>query len=394
MPAKTPSRKESSAILRRNVGRLSTSALKRMDADMPWFQELSAQERSWVGMVVQAGIRAFAQWYDEHGSDATLMEDAQSVLASDIFGAAPRAFAGVVSLEQTVELSRLTIDVVEENLASLMRADRVADLHHALMRFGREYAFATAQVYARAAEVRGAWDARLEALVVDGVLRAHADEAVLSQAAALGWGERGSVLVVVGSTPQDRPSVQVFEDVRRAARAADMDALCATRGNMIVVVLGGVTDPGKAAARVASELGPGPVVHGPPVTDLGLAHVSGQCAISGFRSAVAWPDAPRPVSCDDLLPERALNGDTSAGEQLVLEVYRPLREAKGTLIETLDAYYGHGTGVEATARALFVHPNTVRYRLKQTAELTGLSPNQPRDAYAIRMAITLGRLNG
>ena len=50
-----------------------------------------------------------------------------------------------------------------------------------------------------------------------------------------------------------------------------------------------------------------------------------------------------------------------------------------------------GGSVEATARALFVHPNTVRYRLKRIAEVTGYSPSAPREAYVLRLAITLGR---
>lgn len=359
---------------------------------MAWFRELSAQERSWVGMIVQAGIRAFAQWYDEHGTEASLMEDAESALAGDIFGAAPRAFAGVISLEQTVDLSRVAIDMVEAKLPSILPKEQIAEVHNALLRFGREYAFATAQVYARAAEVRGAWDARLEALVLDGVLRDNPDEAVLSQAGALGWSERGQVVVLFGRAPSDRLLAQVFDDVRHVARSRQMDALCGSRADRIVVVLGGVDDPADAAKLVAEQLGPGPVVFGPLTPDLGHAHLSAKAAASGFRAASAWPGAPRPVSSDDLLPERTLDGDEAARAQLVDEVYRPLNETKGTLIETLDAYFGHGGSVEATARSLFVHPNTVRYRLRQTADLTGLTPNDARHAYAIRMAITLGRL--
>ena len=51
-----------------------------------------------------------------------------------------------------------------------------------------------------------------------------------------------------------------------------------------------------------------------------------------------------------------------------------------------------GLSVEAAARALFVHANTVRYRLRRIHEVTGYSPTDPRDAYALRLAITLGRL--
>ena len=127
------------------------------------------------------------------------------------------------------------------------------EVHAAVLRYAREVAFATAEVYARAAEVRGAWDARLEALVVDAVLRSEADEALLSRASALGWSARGDVAVVLGATPPHRAELDVFESVRRSARAGDMDALCATQGDRLVVVLGGVTDPLKAAKLVRTE---------------------------------------------------------------------------------------------------------------------------------------------
>jgi DNA-binding PucR family transcriptional regulator len=42
---------------------------------------------------------------------------------------------------------------------------------------------------------------------------------------------------------------------------------------------------------------------------------------------------------------------------------------------------------------MFVHANTVRYRLKRAAEATGLSVNDPRHSYTYRVALTLGRLS-
>ena len=97
---------------------------------------------------------------------------------------------------------------------------------------------------------------------------------------------------------------------------------------------------------------------------------------AGRRRPGRWP-------ADDLLPERALAGDGHARRQLVEEVYLPAaagRAAGDTLIETLTAYFEHGSSIEATARALFVHPNTVRYRLRQVADVTGLSATDARDA--------------
>lgn len=40
-----------------------------------------------------------------------------------------------------------------------------------IVQYSREIAFGVAEVYARAAEAQGGWDARLEALVVDAVIR-------------------------------------------------------------------------------------------------------------------------------------------------------------------------------------------------------------------------------
>jgi DNA-binding PucR family transcriptional regulator len=100
------------------------------------------------------------------------------------------------------------------------------------------------------------------------------------------------------------------------------------------------------------------------------------------------------VTSDDLLPERALSGDGHARRQLVQEVFRPLAEAGSSVLETVTAFLDHGGSVEGTARAMFVHANTVRYRLRRAAEVTGLSPGDPRHAYTYRVALTLGRLSG
>lgn len=383
-----PPARRAAEALRGATGALSTAATARMATDLPWFSALSAQERSWVGLIVQAGIRGFVDWYDaEPGGDAPDPHP----LAGAVFGAAPRELAGVISLQQTVELIRLSIEVVESNIDELLGAEDAAAVHDAVLRYSREVAFATAEVYARAAEARGAWDARLEALVVDAVVRSEPDETVLSRASALGWGGHDGVAVVLGGVPPSRSEVDVFAAVRRAARAARLEALCATQGDLLVVVLGGVVDPERAATAVAEHFADGPVVVGPVATSLPRAHASATAALSGYRAASGWPAAPRPVTSRDLLAERALNGDPDAREELLHEVYQPLLEARGAMLETLSTWFDQGASVEATARALFVHPNTVRYRLRQVADLTGRTPTLPRDAFTLQLALVLGR---
>jgi sugar diacid utilization regulator len=385
-----PDREPIARQLRRSVGALTTSTVTRMERDMAWFRDLSAEDRSWIGLIVQAGIKAFVTWYEEPVGSS-------SPVTAEVFGAAPRALAGVVSLHQTVEMVRLTIEVVEENVVEAVGAQDAPAVRESIARYAREVAFATAEVYARAAEMRGAWDARLEALVVDSVLRAEADETVLSRASALGWESSGDVVVVLGRVPYTQGAgparESIIDDVRRSARQLGLDALCAVQGDRMVVVLGGVSDPDKAGAAVVRHFGEGPVVVGPVVPDLATASLSARAATAGLRAAAGWPSAPRPVTSDDLLPERALSGDGHARRQLVQEVYRPLAEAGAATLETVSAFFDHGGSMEGTARALYVHPNTVRYRLRRASEATGLSPTDPRDAYTYRIALTLGRLS-
>lgn len=385
---------ERGAIGRRlqdSVGALTTSTLTRMDRDMPWFRGLSAEDRSWIGLIVQAGIKAFVSWYEEWYERSG---HPSSPVTAEVFGVAPQALAGVVSLHQTVEMVRLTIEVVEENVADAVGEADAPSVRDAIVRYAREVAFATAEVYARAAEMRGAWDARLEALVVDNVLRAEADETVRSRASALGWESAGDVVVVLGRVPdvQGPARGSIIDDVRRAARHARLDALCAIQGDRMVVVLGGVDNADKAGAAVAPHFGDGPVVVGPVVPDLVHASISARAATAGLRAAPGWPEAPRPVTSDDLLPERALAGDGHARRQLVREVFVPLSQAGAATLDTVSAFFEHGGSIEGTARAMFVHANTVRYRLRRAADVTGLSPSDPRHAYTYRVALTLGRL--
>jgi len=374
--------------LQNATGALATAAMAAMEANLPWFGKLSAQDRSWIGLVAQSGITAFVEWFRD--------PDAHSSMPTRIFGSAPREFTRVISLHQTVDLVRTTIETIEDTVGDLLPAEDVPMVHGAIQRYAREVAFAAATVYAQAAEMRGAWDARLEALVVDSVIRGEADESVRSRASALGWsgaaGTTGSaeVAVVVGRAPDG--TANVADAVRHAAREAGADALCAMQGDRLVVVLGGTSKPVEIVQKLAHFFGPGPIVVGPIVKDLMAAVTSARAAVAGLRAAPAWPGAPRPVQADELLPERSLSGDGHARRQLATDVYGPLTVGEGVLLDTVSAYLDSGGSIEATARAMFIHANTVRYRLKRVGDITGYNPLDPRDAFTLRVALTLGRL--
>jgi hypothetical protein len=383
-------------------GGLATASVSAMAERLPWFRRLSADQRAGVLLVTQTGVTNFVAWLGEPGETIRLTAEA--------FRNAPRDLARRVSLRHTVELVRVAIEVFEHQLPLLAGDDRERQLLvEGVLRFGREIAFAAATVYASAAESRGAWDARLEALVVDGVVRGEVDDALLSRSSALGWDAELPVTVLVGSpplegAPENQP--EPLAALRRTATRLGRSVLLGVQGARLVALLSGPLPVGNGAgrlvpgddepsptARLAETFGPGPVVVGPTASSLAAAHHSARDALQGVRAVSGWPDAPRPVSSDDLLPERALVGDPVARTQLVSRVITPLVAAGGELGRTLATYLEGGGGLESCARALFVHPNTVRYRLRRVSEVTGLDPTKPRDALVLRIALVVGRLS-
>ncbi|WBB79797.1 helix-turn-helix domain-containing protein [Micromonospora sp. WMMD882] len=374
--------------IERAAGALATASVARMDETLPWFRALPAEQRSWVMLVAQAGVRSLVQWLRDGGGRA----DSTQEVSDDVFATAPQALARSISLQHTVALIKVTIDVVEEQVPDLAADGEEQQLREVVLRFSREIAFAAARAYARAAETRGAWDARLQALLVDALLRGDSSDVLASRAAALGWADAPPVAVAVGRSPGGEVAA-VLHTVYRLARRIRVEVIGGVHGDRLVVVLGGAADPLAASAKLLPAFGEGPVVVGPAVPSLDEATESARAALAGYRAAPAWPAAPRPVPAGELLPERALAGDAEARRRLRHDCYATLVRAGGELLETLDAFLAAGGVLESTARTLFVHPNTVRYRLRRIAEVTGLSPLIPREAFALQVALTVGRLD-
>jgi PucR C-terminal helix-turn-helix domain/GGDEF-like domain len=370
--------------LERASGALATQAVSRMDEELSWFRAMPAAQRSWVTIVAQAGIASLVEWCRHPGRPPRL--------TGEVFGAAPRELLHAVPLKRSVDLIKVTVEVVEDRVDQVAEPGDAERLRLTVLQFSREVAFALAQVYASFAETRGAWDARLEALVVDALVRGDRSEELPGRAAALGWASTEPVVVLVGSAPDGDSDARAA--VRRAARSMGCEVLVGLHADELVVVLGGAEDFAAATARICREFGAGPVVLGPRVESLAHAADSATAALAGLHAAAAWPEAPRPVDAEDLLPERALDGDPLARAELAERVSVPLQEAGGEVLETVRTVLGNGGNLEATARALFVHTNTVRYRLKRATELTGYSATDPRGAWALQLALALAQLEG
>lgn len=367
-------------------GELASQTLATLDATLPWYRKMPAARRSAVGMVAQAGISSFISWYKDPTST--------DWIAADVFGVAPRELLRSVSLQETLQLIRVVVEVVEKHVDT-----GSPELREAILLYSREIAFSAADVYARAAEARGLWDQRLEALVVDSILSGEYDQELPSRIAALGWSGHGDVSVMVGTTSPETDA----DVVRRIARHHQADTLVGIQGRRLVVVAGRrIAEPGAPelpapsftdiARALDGQFGGGPLVVGPTVASVVDAAKSAKAALSAFSVAGGWRDLPRPLAADDSLPERVLAGDPLAKAILIEGIYLPLRDHPLDLLDTAWAFFVSGHSLEATAKDLYIHANTVRYRLRKIAELIEWDPTHPRDALTIHFAIVVGRI--
>lgn len=371
--------------LKQYSGRLATQAVSTMQERLPFFAELEASQRASVALVVQTAVVNFVEWMQDPRSNVSYTARA--------FELVPQEMTRRVALRHSVDMVRVTMEFFEEVVPLLARdEEQLTALTVGILKYSRDLAFTFAAEYADAAEARGTWDSRMEASVVDAVVRGDTGPELLSRAAALNWDTTAPATVVVG-TPAPGRENHASQDVRDIATRHGRAALTDVHGTWLVAIVSGhVTPTEKVFGDLLDAFSDGPVVIGPTAPMLTAAYHSASEAISGMNAVAGWSGAPRPVLARELLPERALMGDASAIAALHTDVMRPLADAGPTLTETLDAYLDCGGAIEACARKLFVHPNTVRYRLRRIADFTGRDPTDPRDAYVLRVAATVGHL--
>ncbi|HZQ30211.1 MAG TPA: PucR family transcriptional regulator [Mycobacterium sp.] len=372
--------------LKQYSGRFATQAVAAMQDRLPFFAELEASQRASVHLVVQTAVVNFVEWMSNPHSNVSYTMEA--------FAVVPQELTRRIALRQTVDMVRVTMEFFEEAVPMLARDEEQATaLTTGILRYSRDLAFTAASAYADAAEARGAWDSRMEANLVDAVVRGDTGPELQSRAAALNWDTTAPATVVVGLPRPERVDL-ASDDVREIAGGHGRSALSDVHGTWLIAIVAGALAPtDKFLGDLIEVFADGPVVIGPTAPTFTAAHTSATEAIAGMNAVAGWSSAPRPVQARELLPERALLGDASAIAVLDAEVMRPLADAGPALTETLDAYLDSGGAIEACARKLFVHPNTVRYRLKRITDFTGRDPTTPRDAYVLRVAATVGRLS-
>lgn len=78
------------------------------------------------------------------------------------------------------------------------------------------------------------------------------------------------------------------------------------------------------------------------------------------------------------------------------ETLGPLLANEGgrELIRTLEAYFEHNGNLSQTAEALYIHRNTLIYRMERIANITGLDLDNPETRLAVQLALHIYRMMG
>lgn len=378
LPVATP---ESIKQLRVASETLRPTLARSMQAEHGWFRGLPQSRQKVLVNVASAGIAGFADWLENPKT--------RDLVPQRLLESSPQELIKSLSLQETLQL----LKIVNAAIAELLPGDEITK---ELQGFALSYSFAAADLYSRASERGGLWDSQLEALIIDSIVSGEREQDISSRVNALGWRGRGSVAALIGtSTPEFDVDL-----MRKAARSHKADILVGTAATKLVTIIGFRDNElanGESFWRVATDLsqtfGAGKVILGPKVENVNLARKSVRSALSALAVSENLSFVDKLQRSRDFLAERALNGDQIAKQTLVSEVYEVLAEDNPELLRTLIHFFAAGNNLEATAKGLFVHPNTIRYRLTKIAKLIKLNPLDARESFTLRVSMTLGAIH-
>ena len=269
-------------------------------------------------------------------------------------------------------LLRAAVDAVARSRPVEVR--EVIDLSDAITGFIDELISACTDGYARQVREDAGESDRLRRHLAGLLVRGGAAWPVVAQAsAAIGWPPPDQVTAVLV------PSAEA-----RAVRFRfGTDGVLAERGADAVLLLREIP----ARAELAEALRGRRAVVGPA---LGWEHVPTAVQLAELTARPAPGEAP--AFADDHLADLALRGQPAALAVLAqrrlggLSGLRPAQ--RETLLRTLHSWLWHWGSRPEVAAGLFVHPQTVSYRIAQLRQLLDADLDDPRVRFELLLAVS------
>jgi PucR C-terminal helix-turn-helix domain len=258
-------------------------------------------------------------------------------------------------------------------------ADQLAVLAEAIFAYIDELSADSVEGYAQAQrEQEGERQRRRRELLALLMRDPPAEEADLRAAAqAAGWRLPRSA----------RPLAVAEADLARVGRRLSADALVAPIGGVGCALISGATGRAeleRATQNVTAALGPAV-----PRPELGGSWALASAALRAVESGAIQADGP--LEAEEHLPELLLFQSGGVAERLAERRLAPLADltpaARARMEETALAYVQHGGNAAAMARALHLHPQTIRYRLGRLRELFGDELTDPDGRFELELAL-------
>jgi hypothetical protein len=257
--------------------------------------------------------------------------------------------------------------------------ERVAALAESVFAYIDELSAESAEGFAREQEASAGERRRLRERLVEVLLADPPAEPATVEAAAedAGWELPMSVAAVVVADGGEEPEA--------VARRAGPSAVGAEFDGRSVVVLGDPEGPG-ARAVLGRALGDAGGAVGPTVAPAR--------ARRSFERAAAALDVVGGgglVVAEEHLAALLIGRDPGLAEELAARALAPLdglpEGRRARLTETLAAWLEHDRQPTPTAAALHLHPQTVRYRVRQLREAFGEALDDPERRFELTLAL-------
>jgi hypothetical protein len=181
-------------------------------------------------------------------------------------------------------------------------------------------------------------------------------------------------------------------DARRLRRAIELSAGTDCGGVLVGIVDGEVWGLVSRPPEIAP--GQGVVGLGTPA-ELSGVDVSFRLAARALETATAF-GLEGVVSIDDLSLRPVIISEHHLGERLVRRYLNPLRELGEfgvTLEHTVKEYLANDMRIDDSAKALIIHPNTLRHRIERFQQLTGADLRRTDDVIEVWWALQRRRVS-
>jgi hypothetical protein len=271
--------------------------------------------------------------------------------------------------------SRLLLRMAVDALARTrpVGTDELVDLSDAISAYVDELAAASTDGFAlQVREQAGEGDRRRRRLAELLLRGGAAPNVALAAASAVGWPDLDTVV----------PVLLPLDQARDARFRYGTDGVVTERGHDAVLLLRAGSRTGRS--QLAQTL-PNAAVVGPA---LGWAQVPEAVRLAELTAAADHG----PVFVDDHLATLALRGEPGALAVLAARRLAPLSGLRPTqrdnLLATLHSWLRHWGSRAAVSAELFVHPQTVSYRLGRLRELLGEDLDDPAARFELLLVLT------